>query len=187
MADDLGNYPIVVLENDYPEQAGKVGLFDYLMPVGNTGIVFVAAVQGILYQWGPQFTDAVKQAANLRAASTLVQMGLIRGETFAFLRNALQLTQNDVALMYAVPLATVQGWENNTIIIPTGIWGDLSCRVANADNRGALTEYSLTPNFRPRKIRVFPNVPIISQTVSGTIPCTPPVPLVGPNCEPFVR
>jgi len=186
MADDLGDFPVVVLENDYPEQIGKVGLFDYLMPVGTTGIVFVAAIEGRLYKWGPLFEEPAKKLADLRAASTLVQMGLIRGETFAFLRNALRLSQGDIATMYDVDLATVQAWEMNLIDIPISIWGDISCRIANEDDRGALTQYALTPDFRPRKIRVFPSIPPALQSGSS-LPCTPPVPLVGPNCEPYVR
>jgi hypothetical protein len=187
VADDLASFPIVVLEADHPERVGKVGLFDYLMPVGATGIVFVAAVPGRLYEWGPTFTDEVKQASNLRAASTLAHMGLIRGETFAFLREALQLSQADIAALFGVSEATVQGWEDNTIPIPTNAWGCTQSRVCIADGRQFLTQYALEPDFRPRKIRVFPEAPMPLEPVTPTPPCDPPVPLVGPDCEPPVN
>lgn len=185
MADDLADFPIVVLENDYPEQVGKVGLFDYLMPVGATGLVFVAAVPGTLYLWGPTFTEPVKRAADLRAASTLVQMGLIRGESFAFLRNALRLTQAEVAAIDGVPVSTVEDWENNVIPVPRAIWACLAFRVCSADGRSLPVEYALCPpSWRPRKIRVFPNVPSIPQSQPATPPCPPPLDLVGPDCPP---
>jgi hypothetical protein len=186
MADDLPDFPIVVLEADYPEQIGKVGLFDYLMPVGSTGVVFVAAVPGRLYPWGIVFSEPVKQAADLRAASTLAHWGIIRGEAFTFLRNALRLSQSDIATMFGVTLATVQGWENNTIPIPVTAWGCTQSRVCIADGRVFLSKFAIDPDFRPRKIRVFPNSPqVVEPQISP--PCTPPVPLVGPDCEPFVN
>jgi len=186
MADDLPDFPIVVLEADFPEQVGKVGLFDIIMPVGNTGIVFVAAVPGTLYLQGPTFTPEVQQAAKLSAASTLAHMGLIRGETLTFLREALQLSQADYATLMGVPLATVQGWENNTIPIPVNAWGCTQSRVCIAAGKRFLTEYALEPNFRPRKIRVFPNVPMTPQPVTSSPPCDPqPAPIVGPDCEPY--
>lgn len=186
MSDDLAEFPIVILEADFPEQIGKVGLFDYLMPVGSLGIVFVAAVPGVLYPWGITFTEAVKQAADLRAASTLAHWGLIRGETFAFLRNALRLSQSDIATMFGVPLATVQGWENNSIPIPMNAWGCTQSRVCIADGRVFLSNYAMEPDYRPRKVRVFPNIPVV-EPLPPSPPCELPVPLVGPDCEPFVR
>lgn len=192
MSDDLANYPIVVLENDYPEQAGKVGLFDYIMRVGNTGIVFVAAVPGILYLHGPTFTDAVKQASNLRAASTLVQMGLIRGEAVAFLRNALGLTQTELADELGVLLGDVQAWETNTVEIPRLHWNKLADSVMKADGRVLIRDLPGCPaaSYRGRKIRVFPNIPMPTQAVNqsggGNSPgdCSPANPL---DCPPPVN
>jgi DNA-binding transcriptional regulator YiaG len=187
MADDLADFPIVVLEADYPEAVGKIGLFDIHMPVGLTGIVFVAAVPGRLYVWGPNFTDSVRQAANLRAASTLVHMGLINGDTFTFLRSTLQITQADLATQLGVPFATVQGWEDGSIEIPRLSWTTLAQQVVAADGRSLPVELACPPNFRGRKIRVFPNIPMETMPQSS-IPsdCNPGVSLVSPDCEPPV-
>ena len=190
MADDLANYPIVVLENDYPEQVGKVGLFDFLMPVGSTGIVFTAAVPGRLYVWGPTFTAAVQAAAKLRAASTLAQMGLINGATFAFLRDALQLTQTELANELGVTVTEVQDWENDVVEIPRLMWDNVSRRVGTADGRALPSVVACPPNFRPRKIRVFPNIPMGAQpsvnnpSVTSTNGCTPPSNAVTLDCIP---
>lgn len=189
MADDLADFPIVVLEADYPEQVGKVGLFDYLMPVGATGIVFTAAVPGLLREWGPVFSDAVQKAANLRAASTLVQWGLVRGDTFAFLRQALRMTQADVAAIDGVLLATVQGWEDGTIPLPRTAWSCLAFRVSLQDGRSGLDEYATPyPDFRPRLIRVFPNIPMQPMPQQPSTPCPPMPPTCGvipPSLDPL--
>lgn len=191
MADDLADYPIVVLENDYPEQVGKVGLFDFLMPVGNTGIVFTAAVPGRLYKWGPTFTDTVKAVSRLRAASTLAQMGLVNGATVAFLRVALQLTQAELATSLGVALADVQDWETNVSEIPRLMWDEISRRVGVADGRPLPSVVACPQNFRPRKIRVFPNIPMGAQpqptnpSVTSTNGCSPPDNAVTLDCIPL--
>jgi len=163
MSQDLPEFPIVELESDFPEQIGQMGLFEYLMPVGSTGIIFIAEVPGRLEEWGVYFSEPVKHISKLRAASTLAQMGIIRGELFAFLRESLRLTQADIATMDGVSLETVQGWEDNSIPIPIDAWGSLASQVCSRDGRIAPTEYSMTPDFRPRRIRVFPNIPTRSR------------------------
>lgn len=184
VADDLADFPIVVLENDFPEQVGKIGLFDFLMPVGATGLVFTAAVPGRLYQWGPTFTPLVQTAARLRAASTLIQMGLIRGESFEFMRLALGLSQADVAALYNVTLSTVIDWEDNSLPIPLAIWQCFAFRVCLADGRTLPPEQSLTPSWRPRLIRVFPTIPTPPQPQPTSPPCPPLPPFVTPDCPP---
>lgn len=181
MADDLPEFPIVVLEADFPEEIGKVGLYDYLMTVGTTGIVFVAAVPGRLQEWGPVFSAVVQKAANLRAASTLMQMGLINGDTFGFIRQALQLSQADVATLYGVTLATVIAWENNTIVVPLANWACLAYRLSLADGRTLLSEFALNPDFRARRIRVFPNIPLQSLPQPQSPPCPPVTPCLPPR------
>lgn len=188
MADDLANYPIVVLENDYPEAFGKLGLFDLLMPVGDTGLIFTAAMPGILYVTGPTFTPLVEHVAYLRAASTLIQMGLVRGESFAFLRYALQLTVAEVAVLYGVSEPTVQGWEDNSIPIPMPVWNCFSQRVMVADGRVLPANPAICPSFRARLIRVFPNAPMVSQQQGNQPPvCPPPPDFPGAECYPPSR
>lgn len=184
MADDLADFPIVVLENDYPEASGKLGLFDLIMPVGGTGLQFVAAMPGILRPWGVEFSAPVRQRAYLKAASTLVQMGLIGGESFAFLRSALELSQADVAALYGVTEPTVVGWEDNSIPIPINVWQCFSYRVCLADGV-ALPNAAFGTSFRPRLIRVFPNPPMVSQQQTGdNNPCPPQPPWPGAECFP---
>jgi hypothetical protein len=156
---DLPEYPIVVLENDAPERVGKVGLFDLYMPVVGTGIVFVAAVPGTLFLAGPRFTEIVRRASNLRAATTLIHMGLIRGESLAFIREALNLTFQETADLAGVPLSTVIGWENNTIPVPLHVWTALAQRACVADGRSLPANHAICPDWSLRQIRVFPNIP----------------------------
>lgn len=184
MSDDLNDLPIVELENDYPEAIGKSGLFDLLMPVGDTGLIFTAAMPGILREYGPEFNSAVRQRAYLKAASTLVQMGLVRGESFAFLRDALALSVSQVATIYGVSDSTVMGWEDNTIAIPYNVWNCFSFRVCLADGV-ALPQSAFGISFRPRLIRVFPNAPAVPQATGVTqILCPTPPPWPGSECYP---
>ena len=190
MADDLADLPIVVLENDYPEEVGKVGLFDILMPVGVTGLVFTAAMPGRLYKWGVLFSDEVQRVSNLRAATTLIQMGLIRGESFRFIREALRYSQQEVATLYGVDVPTVMGWEANTIPIPLNVWACLSYRACLADGRVLPADRALDPNWRPRLIRVFPEMPMVGipQTTTCKPTCPQPPPeLPGSECYPPSR
>lgn len=189
MADDLADFPIVVLENDYPEQVGKMGLFDLLMPVGSTGLIFTAAMPGRLYQWGALFSDEVQRVSNLRAATTLIQMGLIRGESVVFIREALRMSQQDMATLYGVPLETVIGWEDNSIPIPLNVWTCLSYRACLADGRTLPADRALSPDWRARLIRVFPNAPMHSTALGDAqLPCPqPPSGFPGSECYPPPR
>jgi len=189
VADDLADYPIVVLEADYPEQVGKMGLFDLLMPVGRTGLVFTAAMPGVLYEWGSQFSDEVQRVSNLRAATTLIQMGLIRGESFRFIREALRMSQQEVATLYNVTLDTVVGWETNTIPLPLNVWACLSHRACVADLRPLPPDRAQTPDWRPRLIRVFPNAPMRGSGQGAQQPLCPQPPsgLPGSECYPPPR
>lgn len=188
MAEEFPQTPIVLLENDYPERIGKLGLFDIQLPVGNTGLRFVAAMPGILYPEPPgvQFSDAVEHAARLRAATTLIQMGLVRGESFAFIRAAIPLTTSEVAAIYGVSDATVQGWEDNSIPIPVNVWECLSYRVCLLDGVQLPSVRGLCgASWRPRVIRVFPNLPIVSQPqISPNADTCPPLAFPGSSCYP---
>lgn len=187
MSDDLADLPIVLLENDFPQQVGKIGLYDFLMPMGSTGIVFVAAVPGTLRAWGPSFTSPVQIAARLRAASTAVQMGFMRGEAVEFLRVALQWSQDDLADALGVTLVEVQSWETNTTVIPSISWRYLAQQVMKADGRFLPAHPpSCPPSYRARKIRVFPQTPAVSTgSSSDSSALETAIPLVGPDCEPY--
>ena len=169
------DFPIVVLEADSPQAVGKVGLYDYIIQVGSTGITFVAAMAGILQSWGPVFTPLAIRHANLRAASTLVQWGLISGDIFAFERASIQLQPQDVANILGVDLTTVEEWEADEIPVPVLMWREIATRVAKADQRYIPTDLQvLIPpaSYRGRTIRIFPNVP------------PPPQPPPPPQCPP---
>lgn len=177
---DLAEYPIVVLENDAPEQVGKVGLFDLYMPVGDTGIVFVAAVPGTLLRDGPVFTEIVRRASYLRAATTLVQMGLIGGASLTFTREALGVSYDDLAELHGVPVLTVFGWENGAAV-PYLVWSGIAQVACRADGRAMPNHHALCPDWRPRLIRVFPNVPSRGVPQSGLIVQAPLYPQQQPN------
>lgn len=184
MSDDLADYPIVILENDFPEAIGKIGLFDFLMPVEDSGLVFTAAVPGRLYEYGPEFTAFVQKYSRLRAASTLVQMGWARGESFTFLRAALELSISDVANIYGVTDIVVMEWESNLVPIPITVWNCFSFRVCLADSRQLPNPIQYyRGNLPARLIRVFPNLPmqgqvqVVDSYPPGNNPCPlPPFP-----------
>ena len=162
------DFPIIELEADSPQGIGKLGLFDIQMPVGTTGIVFVAAVQGTLQSWGPTFTDIVRNAAYLRAASTLAGMGIATGETMQFLRTAINLSQADLAVKLGEDVPTIQAWESNQSPMLISAWTYLADMICKLDGRSALMDLSLNPDLRPRVIRIHVTVP---QVVSHEICC----------------
>lgn len=177
------DFPIVELENDSPQAIGKGGLFDYFVTVPNTGITFVAAIAGVLYATGVVFPPASIISANLRAASTLAQMGLLSGNTLTFLRTGAQLTQAQEAAIVGVPLLTYQAYEAGTLPVPLAVWKCLAFRVTTMDGRYMATELNLSQDFRARLIRIFPNpgnVPGPSTPDVGCVPkglvCAPLIP-----------
>ncbi len=172
------DFPIVELEDDSPQAVGKVGLYDFFMQVGNTGIRFVAAIPGVLQTYGPVFTVAAQKAANLRAASTLAQWGLVSGDTFGFLAQAAGLSPADLATKYNVTLSTVNAWLANQTPVPPLVWRCLAYLVGTLDGR-VISDFALAPvSFQPRLIRVFPNVPAPPPPVQPPPPvCPPPPPL----------
>lgn len=181
MADDLPDFPIVVLEADFPEQIGKLGLFDFLMVVGTTGICFTAAIPGVLRATTIDFAPDVQAAARLRAGSTLAQWGLANGDTLQFLRLAVPRTEQEQADDFGVSLGTLQAWEANTVEVPFHYWKNLATQVARLDGRLIPANGQLPSSFRGRKIRVFPNVPAHSTGSNGNggamVGCPPPPPV----------
>jgi len=171
------DFPIVQLEADSPQAVGKPGLYDFTMPVGNTGIVFIAALQGILRENGVDFTLLAQQAAYRRAASTLAQWGVISSDTFAFLAQGANLSASDLAFRYSVSVPTAQGWLDGQIPVPTAVWRCLAAFVCYLDGR-SLADCAPPPtSLRPRLIRVFPNVPTPSMVPSSSPLCPPPPPV----------
>jgi len=153
------------------------GLYDFAMPVGGTGVVFVAGLTGVLREWGPVFTAIAMQAAYRRAGSTLAQWGVVNAETFGFLAQAAELTPNDLATRYGVSLPTVQGWLDGSIPVPSAVWRCLAALVCFLDGRN-LSDVAIPPgSMVPRVIRVVPNIPTPSMVPSSPgCPC-PPVPI----------
>ena len=171
------DFPIVELEADSPQAIGKVGLFDLVIQVGNTGITFIAAIAGLLKSWGPVFQPAAVALANLRAASTLCHWGLVSGDVFAFQRASIQLQQGDVATILGVPLGTVQAWEAATLPIPRLMWQEIAARVCAADQRSLPPELQLPvppASFRGRTVRIFPRVPQPPQPIQCRQACDCP-------------
>lgn len=152
---------------------------DYFMPIGTTGVRFVAKLPAILRAWGPEFTASDMRQGELRAASTLAQTGMIRGQAFAFMRNGAQLTEAQAAALCGVDVPTLQAWEAETLTLPMTAWKTLAHYVTDLDSRD---HYMTTPPcppemWRPRDIRVYPDFPMVSTQGplggdgSGCIPC----------------
>lgn len=132
------------------------GIYDFEMPIGTTGIVFVAALNGTLGPpgIGPIFTPNLIKASFRRAATSLVHMGLIGGQTFAFIRQAVPMTQAECATFLDLPLGTITDWESGIQPVTRDGWLTLAELICQLDER-ALTSYlALQPDFRPRKIRI---------------------------------
>jgi hypothetical protein len=176
---ELPDFPIVVLEATSPELVGKPGLFDFYMNVGSSGIVFVAALPGLLREWGAEFASYAIDAAFRRAGSTLAQWGIISGDTFGFLAQAAKLSVADLSARYGVPEVTIQAWINNQTPVDPAVWQCLAYLVCSLDGRNFLPNPPApvpAPSLRPRQIRVFPNVPTPSMPQSTTPACPPPPP-----------
>src|SRR5208282_456322 len=73
-------------------------LIDFTMPVGTLGIKFVAGLTGWRESNGTAlFFPGAIAAAYRRAASTLAFMMLVNGQTFMFMRQAIDLTTAQAA------------------------------------------------------------------------------------------
>lgn len=148
------------------------------MPIGTTGVRFVAKLDAILRAWGPEFSASDIKQALLRAASTLAQTGMIRGQAFAFMRVGGQLTQAQAADLTGVDLPTLQAWEAETLPLSMTAWKTLAHYVTDLDGRD---HYMTTPpcppeTWRRRDIRVYPDFLTISTQTNldgdfGCIPC----------------
>lgn len=156
----------------YPVRPGMFIVADFYMPVGTTGITFVAALQGLSSAAGPTiFAQTDQDAALVRAASTLSHWGIIDGQFFAFIRQALKMSQADAAAFIGVTVPSVQAWEAGTTDIPRDMWIMLADEIGRVDSRPGLVDLALTPDKRARLIRIFPDVPQKSDQVPFSPPC----------------
>lgn len=153
-------------------QEPPVALVDYEMPVGQTGIFFVAALEARMMSWGPVFNTVATQAAYRRAASTLAHMALVSGATFEFLRVGAGMTQAEVASLLGTTSFTVAAWENGTQTTPTHQWYLLADKVCALDKREFCPYLTLPEqDFRPRRIRVHPDIPRLNASPPPAPPC----------------
>lgn len=157
----------------YPVRPGMYIVADFYMPVGTTGITFVAALQGLSTAAGPTiFAQSDQDACLVRAASTLARWGIIEGQFFAFIRQALKMSQADAAAFIGgVTVGDIQAWEADTIEIPRDMWVILADEVCRVDSRPGLVDLALNPDRRPRVIRIFPDIPQKSDTGPGIPSC----------------
>jgi hypothetical protein len=157
----------------YPVRAGIPVIADFLMPVGTTGISFVAQLQGISSAAGPSdFPQVARDASYLRAATTLGRWGIPNGQFFKFIREAIKQTQADTAAFLGVTVPEIQAWENGTVEIPRIMWSllvDEACRLDHP--RPGLDELRIAPDLRPRQIRIHPDIPQVSEQVYEPSPC----------------
>ena len=152
-----------------------IALVDYYMPVGAGGFQFVAALMAYIRSYGPSFPVEYTRAANLRAASTLCHMAIVRGETFLFIRDAIQMTQAEAAAFLGVTVPDIVSWESNTVPIPRSIWDAMAHRCCDLDMRGFTPELGFNCDFRARviRIRVDPPYPPKSFVPPGLCPPIP--------------
>jgi hypothetical protein len=157
----------------YPVRPGVYIVADFFMPVGTTGIIFVAALQGLSSAAGPTiFAQSDQDACYVRAGSTLARWGIIYGQFFAFIRQALKWTQADAAAFIGgVTVADIQAWEAGTTPIPRDSWIMLADEICRVDTRPGLEGLALSPDLRPRTIRIFPDIPQKSEQVPYSPPC----------------
>jgi hypothetical protein len=150
-------------------------LIDFQMQVGNTGIVFVAAITGWRESDGTAlFIPGATAAAYRRAASTLAAMSLVAGSTFQFMRLAQNLSVDQAAILCGVDDATVNAWEAGTTPVPFSSWQYMADAACKADSRpGIVYTAPQGVDLRPRVIRVYPDVPGLP------LPPQPPA-----NCDP---
>ncbi len=150
-------------------------LIDFSMPVGNTGIVFVAGLTGFRESDGSaQFIPGATAAAYRRAASTLGHMALVNGQTFQFIRLALNMSTSQAATLCGVQESEITDWEDGSTPVPATSWQVMADAAAAADQRQGIMWTALpTVDLRPRTIRIFPDVPMPTNATpfNPTTPC----------------
>jgi hypothetical protein len=120
-------------------------LYDFVMPVSNTGIVFVAALPGVMTAEGPKFNLNVRIPALRRAASTLAHWGMIRGGIITFMREALYMDEQALAAKLGSSEAQVILWETDQEAMPRTFFDILAALACQADERSYATNLQLQP------------------------------------------
>lgn len=148
---------------------GYLKLIDYEVPVGNTGIIFVATLSGGMTPDGVALLEPIQiEWAYHRAASQLAFMGLINGDTFAFLRSSIPMTVADVATLVGYPIGDVQDWEAGVEPVPVPAWQIVADKCCQIDYRPWVTQIPVAPDFRPRRIRIHPDIPSVVTTMPSS-------------------
>lgn len=152
---------------------GTLKLLDYAIPVGNTGIVFIAALSGYVNPNGAVSFEPIQiEWAYHRAASQISFMGLIRGDVFQFMRLSIPMTVADAATMVGYTPTDVLAWEAGAAV-PYAAWESMADYVCTIDHRPAMHAMQTgTPDFRARTIRIVPDIPMIQvPRPPGPPPC----------------
>lgn len=143
---------------------GHLKLLDYQIPVASTGIIFVASIGGTLSPEGHATIEPLQiEWAKHRAASQLAYMGLVRGDTFGFMRETVPMTVGEAADLVGYAPADVISWEDGTEEVPVAAWQRMADHCCAIDHRPGTTLTQLLPDFRPRVIRIQPNIPMPPQ------------------------
>jgi DNA-binding transcriptional regulator YdaS (Cro superfamily) len=148
-------------------------LIDFSMPVGQTGIVFVAALTGWRESNGTAlFVPEAIEAAYRRAASTLAFMALANGPTFQFIRYSQHMSTAQAATLCGASPSDVTNWESGRVPVPVSCWQAMADAATKADMRASIS-WTPLPNadMRPRTIRIYPDIPFRPTQQHGPPPC----------------
>ena len=148
-------------------------IIDFTMPVGQTGIKFVAELTGWRESNGTAlFVPGAIEAAFRRAASTLAFMMLVNGQTFQFMRQAHHMSTAQAATLCGVSPSDVTNWEAGRVPVPVTCWQAMADSACKADMRAGITWTALpTIDLRPRVIRVYPDIPFRRMPQHEPPPC----------------
>jgi hypothetical protein len=139
---------------------GVSGTFEMVVPVGNTGITFMARVPGIQTRTGVTFTPRVNRAVLLRAASTLAHWGMRDGGIIAFMREALSMLPEDMGALCGVSEAVVAQWESDQVEMPRLMFDTLAEYVCRTDQRSYGQGFQLIPpDLKSRGYWIYPPIP----------------------------
>jgi len=151
---------LIEVSDETDRLVGTEGFDDVYMPVGDTGIVFVANIPAIMTKKGVKFRSRTYRAALLRAASTLAHWGMRDGAIIAFMRTAANLNQQVLAAQCGVSEAVVQDWETDVSEMPRLSFDTLAALVCTLDQRNYGQGFQLVPpDGDTRLYRIVPAIP----------------------------